>query len=125
MNIIPLIADLPAPTSTQLWDFIVPAGAIVGLIVLVKSLIPKPRTPAIEAEFVTKAEFSAEVCRQKAEFERNRGEMKEESKAVLEAVAELRRDVLNAGERRAIAIHERINHIESMMARIDERTKQA
>ena len=107
------LADAAAATRDEVAMVFAAIVAIAGGAVVLRKLFV--RQPPIEAEFVSKEEFreySREVTRS---FEK-----------LGEKIDDLKRETSNAGERRAIAIHERINAIDRAVAGITavlERTK--
>ena len=90
------------------------AAAIVKLFV---------RKPALESEFVTKEEFRIFRAAVERDLGCLRDRIDSRHLAILEALDKLRTDLLADAERRAIAIHKRLNEAESALARVDERTK--
>jgi hypothetical protein len=89
-------------------------AALLAMAALYKQVFV--RKPPIEAEFVKLEEFrefQAEVRR----------ELSLSYQKLADKLDENKTEILNAGERRAIAIHERINSMEKQVAAVNERTK--
>ena len=109
-----LVLQIPSPPAGAIENWLLPAAAVGSMLLLYKKLFM--RKPPGEAEFVTKAEFRAELngLREKIDARfLNLGEKIEEMKG----------ELLSAGERRGSSIHRRINELEAGLARVDERTK--
>jgi hypothetical protein len=116
-----MLAQFPTLPPGAIETWLLCALAVASIVAIgVKLFIRK--TP-LEAEFVSKEEFR--IFR--AAVERDLGGLRDriDSRhlAILEALDKLRNDLLADAERRAIAIHKRLNDAESALARVDERTR--
>lgn len=81
------------------------------------------RKPPIHAEFVTKEEFTGFKAEVRSELATINKASNQNAKDILQKLDEVRTEISTAGERRAIAIHNRINELQDSVARVDERTK--
>ncbi len=103
---------MPTPTGAEVGSFLGVLAALLVMAAGIKSLLPKPRTPPLEAEFVTKAEFTKVIDDMRHEMRRGE-EIQQEGKM----------ELLAAGERRAASIHDELKKMLATVSRIDERTK--
>jgi hypothetical protein len=116
-----MLAQIPTPLPGAMESWLISAAAILSLVVLARKLFV--RRPTIEAEFVTKAEFR--IFRESVE--RDLENLRERLDARFQGLGEklelFKSEILAAGERRGSALHQRINELESGLARVDERTR--
>jgi hypothetical protein len=87
------------------------AALVLAIAVAIKTLWPARRQPPIEAEFLSRADFKAHEAADKAEFAEIRRNYQEAERRWLEKIDEVRQDINLHGERRAIALHERLNEL--------------
>jgi hypothetical protein len=139
------LGQIPAATSTEIGTWLVCAAAVMVMVNQGKKLFL--RQPPLEAEFTPRADFEQHkrACHPKLDrIERefvNRtelGEFKREVRNELSVISAriasmsdvigekldvMKSDLMAAGERRASALHMRINDVENLVNRVDERTK--
>jgi hypothetical protein len=140
-----IFSQLPAATSTEIGAWLVSAAAVLYIVKLGKDTFV--RKPPIEAEFTSQTEFRKhkEACGPKidriekeflprhefVEFKREiraeligiNGQIRCTTEVIGEKLDVMKTDLMAAGERRASAMHERINDVAEMVNRVDERTK--
>lgn len=110
-----LLADaIPQATRGEISSWIVGAAAVMSCAALFKSLFV--RKPPIEAEFVKIEEFREFQAEVRHTLNGNYGKISDK-------IDEMKSELLITEERRAIALHERINDISVKVAAINERTK--
>ena len=116
-----MLAQVPTPLPGAMESWLISAAAILSLVVLARKLFV--RKPPIEAEFVTKAEFR--IFRESVErdLESLRERLDARFLGLGEKLELFKSEILAAGERRGSALHQRINELESGLARVDERTR--
>jgi hypothetical protein len=116
-----MFAQFPTLPSGAIETWLLCALAVGTIVATIIKLFV--RKTALETEFVTKEEFR--IFR--AAVERDLGGLRDriDSRhlAILEALDKLRVDLMADAERRAVAIHNRLNEAEATLARVDERTK--
>jgi len=115
------LADLPAPipAAAETGSWLSVAAFCLAIAVAIKTLWPARRQPPIEAEFLTRADFKAHEERDAKEFAEIRRNYQEAERRWLEKIEEVRQDINLHGERRAVALHERLNAIATQVARQD------
>jgi len=116
-----MIAELPPLLPGQLEAWLIPAVTVMGIVLLAKKLFI--RKPAIEVEFVTKAEFQEFKKAVDEDMDSLRDKIDARFFNLGEKLEEIKSEILSSGERRGQGIHARINEIEASVARVDERTK--
>ena len=112
MNIL-VLAQIPAPASGSIENWLLSAAAIASMAVLAKKLFARRPT---ETEFVTKAEFHQEVSTLRDKIDARFLSLSEKMETI-------KSELLTAGETRANSLHHRLNQLEAGLARVDERTK--
>lgn len=116
-----LLADaLSTPTAVQIGMTLLSLASIMAFIKLGRDLLV--RKPSIEMDFVMKSEFNEF----KGAVERRVGRLEEKMDTAFlrlgDKLDDMQAEIMTAGERRGHSIHERINGLESKVARLDERT---
>lgn len=100
----------------------VAAAAIMATAVLYKSLFV--RKPALEAEFVSRAEFKEFQLQVKEDLAEVQLSINASFQKLTDKIDDMRVDVLTAGERRSGEIHEKLNTVARQVAALNERTKE-
>ena len=119
-----VLGQFPSLPAGALETWLLCLIALLPAAALAKKLFPR-RTPDSAAQngFVARADFErfAESVRQDLTALRDR--MDERFLALFGKLDQLKSDLLAAEERRAAAIDQRLNEVESGLARVDERTR--
>ena len=105
-------AQIAAPPSGAIENWLLSAAAIASMALLVKKLFF--RGPA---EFVTHTDLHREMTSLRDKIDAR-------FFVLGEKLDELKADLLTVAERRSDSIHHRLNQLEANLARVDERTKQ-
>ena len=116
-----MLMQIPAPPSGAIETWLLSAVAVVSIAaVMMKVFI---RKPPIEAEFVSWAEFRRFREGVERELYALRDRIDARFLNVVEKMDQVKIELLAEGERRAGTLHQRLNDMESGLARVDERTK--
>src|SRR6266566_7782913 len=107
-------AQIAVPPTGAIESWLLSAAAIASMALLVKKLFF--RTPG-QAEFVTQTDLHREMTSLRDKIDAR-------FFVLSEKIAEMKSELLTAGERRGDSIHKRLNQLEANLARLDERTKQ-
>ena len=109
-----LLAQIPAPPSGAIETWLLCFAAIGSIAVLAKKLFAtKPRSGP---EFVTRTEFHHEMTDLREKIDRG-------FLATRDAIDQAKDHLIVSTERQTTAIHHRLNDLEALVARVDERTK--
>jgi hypothetical protein len=115
-----IIGQLPQLLPGQLETWLLCAAAVLGVVLVLKSLFFGRRA---ESEFVSKDEFRAFRTSVEADLNGLRDRIDSRHLAVLQSVEQLKATVLTDGERRSSAVLGRLAQVEASVARLDERTR--
>src|SRR5260221_646476 len=97
-----MLSQLSAPAPGQLENWLLPAVAVLSIAALVKKVFPRKRA---DDEFVTKTELHHELNTVRDKIDARFLTLSEKI------------------EHLGTSIHEKLTHVESALARVDERTK--
>ena len=109
-----LLSQIPAPPSGAIETWLLCFAAIASIAVLAKKLFMRKARNG--PEFVTRSEFYQEMNGLREKIER--GFM-----ANRDAIDQTKGHLTVTVEKQTASIHRRLNDLETMVARIDERTK--
>ena len=109
----PLLAQIPAPASGSIENWLLSAAAVASMAVLAKKIFA--RKPS-EPEFVTKTEFHQEMKEVREKIEAG-------FLTTRDTIDQAKGYLILSAERQADSIHLRLNNLESGLARLEERTK--
>lgn len=115
-----MLADIANASDAHLGAWIRDASIALGVVALVIKLFV--RKPAIEAEFVSKSEFLMVTNELKEHITDVRRRMDNEIRYITERLDDMKAEIMASGEHRSIKIHERLDTMTAMIARLDERT---
>jgi hypothetical protein len=121
-----IMAQLPSLPSGALETWLLCLLALLPAVAMARKLFarktPTPDTPT-QNVYVSRSDFErcAENARQDLAALRER--LDERFLALAEKLDQVQSQLLAAEERRAAAIHQRLNEVESGLARVDERTR--
>jgi len=108
------LAQIPAPPSGAIETWLLCFAAVGSIAVLAKKLfMPKPRNGP---EFVTRTEFHHEITDLREKIDRG-------FLATRDAIDQAKDHLIVSTERQTASIHRRLNDLETLVARVDERTK--
>lgn len=107
-------------SSTDVGVWVLALGVFASLMVNLKAIFI--RTPSLREEFVARSEFEKFQEFVQEDLESMRTKMDSDTRFLGGKIDDMQSELLIAGEHRAKAIHERINTVEGMVARLDERT---
>jgi hypothetical protein len=117
-----MIADvLPTPAAGSIEQWLLAAAAIGYIVLIGKKLFV--RKPPIEVDFVMKTEFHQFKTDTAAQIQKIENKMDTTFLRLADKLEDVKTEILTHGERRGASIHERLNEVESAVARIDERTR--
>jgi len=116
MQVKSTLAQLPAPDPSQFRDWLLSAAAALSLAWLAKQFI---RKPPIEAEFLTRQEFTLFKDKLERDFDATWGKLDRSFETLSRKLEELE----SAEERRALILHDRIYELRGFVDRLDERTR--
>lgn len=113
-----LLANVaPQATRTEVETVLYGLVALGGMaLIYIKIFV---RKPPLEAQFVSQTEFREFKNDVKEEFHA----INTNAGKIIEKIEESKTEMLNAGERRAAKIHERINELDRAVAAVNERTR--
>jgi hypothetical protein len=107
-------AQIPAPPSGAIETWLLSFAAIASIAVLAKKLfVRKARNGP---EFVTRTEFHHEITDVREKIDRG-------FLATRDAIDQAKNHLTVSTERQTASIHKRLNDLETLVARVDERTK--
>jgi hypothetical protein len=115
------VSQLPPLSPGQLETWLLCAVAVAGAVALSMKLFV--RRPSLEAEFVTKEEFRSFRASVEQDLNGLRDRIDSRHVAVIQSLEQVKGALLADGERRAAALHVRLNEMEAGLARVDERTR--
>ena len=107
------LAQIPAPPSGAIETWLLSFAAIASIAVLAKKLFM--RKPRNGPEFVTRTEFHHEVAELREKIDRG-------FLATRDAIDQAKDHLVVSSERQTASIHTRLNDLEKLVARVDERT---
>ncbi len=116
-----MIAQFPPLQPGELERWLASAVAVAGVVIVVLKLIPRRTTNP--DEFVRQEEFRQFRTSVERELGGLRDRIDSRHLAILESIETLKAALLAESERRDTALQKRLSHIESNLARLDERTK--
>lgn len=117
-----ILADVvPAATRLEVTTVLFGLGALGSLALIFMKLFV--RKPPIEAEFVSRLEFTAFKTELKEDFQALQRHLTTELRALADRTDQHRTDMAIAAERRSGELHEKVNEIAKSVAAINERTK--
>jgi len=109
-----LFSQIPSPPSGTIETWLFSFAAVASIAVLAKKLfMPKPRSGP---EFVTRTEFHHEITDVREKIDRG-------FLATRDAIDQAKDHLIVSTERQTASIHKRLNDLETLVARVDERTK--
>jgi hypothetical protein len=123
MNITDLFAQLPALPSGALETWVLCALALLPAFALARKFFNRKSGDPQPPGHVTHVELNAVSKDLRRELDRLRDRIDARFLGVSEKVEQLRTELLAAEERRAEALHDRLNDLEAGLARLDERTR--
>ena len=108
------LAQIPAPPSGAIETWLLSFAAIASIAVLTKKLfLPKPPGGS---DFVTRTEFHHEMMQVRDKIDA--GFM-----TTRDAIDQAKNHLTVSTERQTKSIHRRLNELETLVTRVDERTK--
>jgi len=109
-----LLSQIPAPPSGAIETWLLSFAAIASIAVLTKKLfLPKPPGGS---DFVTRTEFHHEMMQVRDKIDAG-------FLASRDAIDQAKDNMIVSTERQTASIHKRLNDLETLVARVDERTK--
>lgn len=111
---------MPNPSYDQIGLWLACLAIFIAIGAQAKQLFV--RKPSLEQEFVTRKEFDEFKAAMREDIKSLQQGNQEETRFILAKLDEVKADIMNSGERRAVTIHERINDLQALVHRVDERT---
>ena len=116
-----MLLQIPPALPGEIERWLISAAAVLSFALLGRKLSAR-KTP-LEQEFLSKTEFAPFRSGVERDLSSLRDRLDARFLSLSEKIEELRSDLLKDGERRADALHRRINDMEAGLARVDERTR--
>jgi len=108
------LAQIPAPPSGAIETWLLSFAAIASIAVLAKKLLATKQRSG--PEFVTRTEFHHEMTEVREKIDRG-------FLATRDAIDQAKDHLIVSTERQTASIHKRLSDLETLVARVDERTK--
>jgi len=108
------LAQIPAPPSGAIETWLLSFAAIASIAVLAKKLLATKQRSG--PEFVTRTEFHHEMTEVREKIDRG-------FLATRDAIDQAKGHLTLTVEKQTASIHKRLSDLETLVARVDERTK--
>ncbi|HWQ92900.1 MAG TPA: hypothetical protein VN673_14585 [Clostridia bacterium] len=113
-----MLGQLPTLNPGEIERWLLSAAAVAGFVLLVMKLFPRR-----DAEYVRREEFRHFRMAVEQDLGGLRDRIDSRHLGVIESIEKLQNSLQTEAERRDASLHRRLGQVESIVARLDERTK--